>query len=50
MVQTVAGGAFNDPGANDDDQDAVQFSNSGAPVSGYSIKYIQSPCTGPSQS
>lgn len=47
MIQTVAGGAINDV-AIADDQDAVQF-NANSPVSGYSIRYQQSPCTGPTQ-
>ena len=48
MIQTVAGGAINDVEAIDDDQDAVQF-NPNSPVTGYSIRYQQSPCTGPTQ-
>lgn len=48
MIQTVAGGAFNDITIADDD-DAVQFSEN-APITGYSIRYQQSSCTGPTQS
>ena len=48
LVQTVAGGITLDP-ATADDQDAVQYSENAA-VTGYSIRYQQSPCTGPTQS
>jgi len=47
MLQTVAGGAVNDL-ATADDGDAVQFS-ANAPITGYSIRYQQSPCTGATQ-
>ena len=49
MFQTVAGGAINDVAANADDGDAVQYS-ANAPITGYSIRYQQSPCTGATQS
>lgn len=48
MVQTVAGGITMDS-ATADDQDAVQYSEN-APITGYSIRYQQSSCTGPTQS
>ena len=47
MVQTVAGGIIN-TAAIADDQDAVQYS-ANAPISGYSVRYQQTPCTGPTQ-
>ena len=47
MIQTLAGGAINDIGTPDD-QDAVQF-NANSPVTGYSIRYQQTPCTGATQ-
>ena len=47
MIQTLAGGNINKITVPDD-QDAVQFSEN-APITGYSIRYTQSPCTGPTQ-
>ena len=47
MIQTLAGGGVNKI-AVADDQDAVQW-NANSPVSGYSIRYQQSPCMGPTQ-
>ena len=47
-MQTVAGGAYIGDLAIADDQDAVQFS-ANAPVTGYSIRYQQSACNGPTQ-
>jgi len=45
LIQTVAGGDINALGnAND----GVQFSEN-SPITGYSIRYVQSPCTGPTQ-
>jgi len=48
MIQTIAGGITMDP-ATADDQDAVQYSEN-APITGYSIRYYQTPCSGPTQS
>lgn len=49
MLQTVAGGAINKVAANADDSDAVQYSANAA-ITGYSIRFQQSPCIGPTQS
>ena len=53
MVQTLAGGNINEDATNmlnADMQDNVQFANSMIPITGYSLRYYQSPCTGPNQS
>lgn len=47
MVQTLAGGITLDS-AIADDQDGVQYSEN-APITGYSIRYQQSGCQGPTQ-
>jgi len=48
LVQAIAGGITLDTAIADDD-DAVQYS-ANAPITGFSIRYYQSPCTGPTQS
>jgi len=49
LVQAIAGGITKEPSKAADDQDAVQYSEN-APISGFSIRYFQSPCNGPTQS
>jgi len=48
LVQAIAGGITLDTAITDDD-DAVQYS-ANAPITGFSIRYYQSPCSGPTQS